>query len=40
MQRKLQNVDSKPFDSMEDIDRIGDELKGMYKKVFVICFPH
>lgn len=25
---------------MEDIDRIGDELKGMYKKVFVICFPH
>ena len=40
MQRKLQNVDSKPFESMEDIDRIGDELKGMYKKVYVICFPH
>ncbi len=25
---------------MEDIDRIGEELKGMYKKVYVICFPH
>jgi len=40
MQRKLQNVDSKSFESMEDIDRIGDELKGMFKKVYVICFPH
>jgi hypothetical protein len=39
MQRKLQNVDSKEYNSMDDIERIGDELKGQYKKIYVICFP-
>jgi len=24
---------------MDDIEKIGDELKGQYKKIYVICFP-
>jgi hypothetical protein len=39
MQRRLEKVDSKPFNSMDDIEAIGEELKGQYKKVHVICFP-
>lgn len=39
MQFNLQKVDSKHYNSMEDVDRIANELKGQYKKIYVICFP-
>ena len=39
MQNKLENVDSKPYNTMDDIEQIGDELKGQYKKVYIVCFP-
>jgi hypothetical protein len=39
MEFNLQKVDSKHYNSMEDVEKIANELKGQYKKIYVICFP-
>ena len=40
MQFSLQKIDSVSYSNMDDIDRIGNNLKGQFKKIYVICFPY
>ena len=39
MQFNLQMVDFKHYNSMDDVDRIANDLKGQYKNIYVVCFP-
>jgi len=39
MQRQLRGLDSRMFNTMEDVELIAAALKGQYSKVYVICYP-
>lgn len=37
--RKLRNFDNRPYSNFIDIEEIGRNIKGRFKKVYVVCFP-
>lgn len=37
--RKLRNFDNRPYSNFIDIEEIGRNIKGKFKKVYVVCFP-
>ena len=39
MLRQLQGVECRAFGDMGDVEGIAEQLKGQYRKIYVICYP-